>query len=142
MLKKLCPYCDHEIGNSSKCKYCGSRVRKPVVIETAAEFTTAASSMPGDCDCTIHSPEAHPHNDGYRDSTDASFEGDFRKAYESDRASVRSRTNAGRREDKTKNENQSGGKILKMIIIIYTAVVLGINIISIIRDIISAFSPF
>ncbi|MBQ9119308.1 MAG: hypothetical protein IJY09_04515 [Lachnospiraceae bacterium] len=89
MIKKFCPYCDHEIGGARKCPYCNSRVRKPVLVETSAEYSTSASAMPGDCDCNIHSPQLHPHDDAYRDSTDASFERDYKEAYQSDRSSMR-----------------------------------------------------
>ncbi len=141
MLKKLCPYCDHEIGNSSKCKFCGSRVRKPVIVETSAEFTTAASSMPGECDCTVHSPETHPHSDEYRDSTDASFEKDYRKAYESDRASIHSRANTGQRAKKHAHKADTKSRPLKKIIIIYIAIIVLIRVFSLIFNLISVLSP-
>ena len=138
MLKKFCPYCDHEIKGAGKCVLCGSRVRKPVLVETSAEYATTSSAMPGDCDCRVHSPQEHPHSDRYRDSTDASFERDYKEAYESDRASIRNRANQTPRRIVQTKGNQKGN-VAKKIVIIYIAVIIISQIISVLFALFSNF---
>lgn len=86
MQKMLCPYCDHEIKGKGKCDFCGSRVSKPVIVETTAELNAEASANPNECDCNLHAPGAHPHDDTYRDSEDASYQADYERAYGADSA--------------------------------------------------------
>lgn len=81
MQKMLCPYCDHEIKGKGKCDFCGSRVSKPVLVETTAELNRPATANPNECDCNLHAPKEHPHDDTYRDSEDASFRTDYERAY-------------------------------------------------------------
>lgn len=81
MQKMLCPFCDHEIQGKGKCEFCGSWVKKPVYAETTADFGAKASAEPNECDCSLHSPQLHEHDDTYRDSEDASFQNDYCEAY-------------------------------------------------------------
>ncbi len=81
MQKMLCPFCDHVIKGKGKCDYCGSWVKKPVVAKTSAEFNAQASADPNQCDCSLHSPKEHPHDDTYRDSEDISYQADYNQAY-------------------------------------------------------------
>ena len=81
MQKMLCPFCDHVIKGKGKCDYCGSWVKKPVVAKTSAEFNAQASADPNQCDCSLHSPNEHPHDDTYRDSEDISYQADYNQAY-------------------------------------------------------------
>lgn len=84
MQKMLCPFCDHEIQGKGKCPFCGSKVKKPVYAETTADFGATASAVPNECDCNLHSPESHPHDDTYRDSADQSYKSDYVEAYGED----------------------------------------------------------
>ncbi len=86
MQKMLCPFCDHEIKGKGKCDFCGSRVSKPVIVETTAELNATASANPNECDCNLHAPKEHPHDDTYRDSEDASYQEDYERAYGADSA--------------------------------------------------------
>lgn len=98
MQKMLCPFCDHEIQGKGKCAFCGSRVKKPVYAETTADFGARASAEPNECDCSVHSPESHKHDDTYRDSEDSSYKSDYVKAYGEDaphRTAAASGTAAG-----------------------------------------------
>ena len=54
-----------------------SWVKKPVVAKTSAEFNAQASADPNQCDCSLHSPKEHPHDDTYRDSEDISYQADY-----------------------------------------------------------------
>ncbi|MDE6874549.1 MAG: hypothetical protein K2P87_08830 [Lachnospiraceae bacterium] len=81
MQKMLCPYCDHEIKGKGKCDFCGSRVSKPVLVETTAELNVPPTAKPNECDCNLHAPKEHPHDDTYRDSEDASYQADYERAY-------------------------------------------------------------
>lgn len=95
MKKMMCPYCDHEMKKAGRCEFCGSRVRKPLMVETTAVFDTKPSAQPGECDCRIHSEASHQHDDTYRDSADKSFERDYRKAYTSERKGNAGSLNSG-----------------------------------------------
>ena len=84
MKRMLCPYCDHEMTKKGICDFCGSRVKKPVYVETSAEFNSQPSAQPNECDCRLHSEEGHDHDDTYRDSEDISFRQDYEASYGSD----------------------------------------------------------
>ena len=81
MKKMLCPYCDHEMTKKGSCDFCGSRVKKPVYVDTSAEFNSQPSAQPNECDCNLHAADEHAHDDTYRDSEDASFRKDYEAAY-------------------------------------------------------------
>lgn len=81
MKKMLCPYCDHEMTKKGSCDFCGSRVKKPVYVETTAEFSSQPSAQPNECDCRLHSEDEHDHDDTYRDSEDVSFRQDYEASY-------------------------------------------------------------
>lgn len=78
---KLCPYCDHPVNGPGKCPTCGARVWKVVTINSAAKMNVGPTANPGECDCDIHMPELHQHDDTYRDSEDRSFRSDYEEAY-------------------------------------------------------------
>lgn len=54
MQKLLCPYCDHEIKGKGKCDFCGSKVKKPVVAETSAEFSGQDLTNPDGRDYSVN----------------------------------------------------------------------------------------
>ena len=62
MTKMLCPYCDHEIKKAGRCEACGSKVKKPIVVETTAVFDAQPSAQPGECGCDIHSEDSNKGN--------------------------------------------------------------------------------
>lgn len=94
MQKLLCPYCDHEIKGKGKCDFCGSKVKKPVVMETSAELNGQDFANPGGRGDSVHTQGTNAQDDAYRNSGAAPYPGNSGGA--SSAASVQGGTGAMR----------------------------------------------